>query len=388
MDFGFTKDQELIRSSVREFLKKECSKDAIRELKNNEKGYDPKVWKKMVRLGFLGLVIPEKYGGTEGEFFDLVIFMEEAGRNILPAPYFSTVCLCSMPLLEYATDEQKNKYLPKMVDKGTIWSLALKEESDSYEARDISLQAELKEDGYVLNGKKLFAPYANSADHFLVVARTDDREVSEAGITIFIVDGKSMGLEIDVIPTVSHDTRCEVRFNEVKVPMENVVGEPEKGWEIVDYILKVGAVLKSAEISGSAQAVVEITTRYARERIQFEKPIGSFQAIQHRLVDHVCEIDGLKNLVYEAAETINSGTPSMSLCSMAKLKANQVHHRVCHEGVIIHGAIGWTDEMDIGQYHLQTKAYENDCGSSEIHVERIAAEFEADYVPEFLSVDA
>ncbi|MBW1902412.1 MAG: acyl-CoA/acyl-ACP dehydrogenase [Deltaproteobacteria bacterium] len=324
MDFAFSKDQELIRSSVREFLKKECPKDSVRELKGSEKGYDPKVWKKMVKLGFQGLVIPEEYGGTEGEFYDLVIFMEEAGRNIFPSPYFSTVCLCSMPLLEYATAEQKKKYLPKIAAKGAIWSLALKEETDSYESGDIRLRADLQGDEYVLNGKKLFVPYANSADHILVVARTDD-EAGEGGITVFIVDCKSAGLETEIIPTVSHDTRCEVRFNDVKVPGENILGEQGRGWQIVDYILTVGALLKSAEVSGSAQAVVDITTRYARERHQFDKPIGSFQVIQHRLVDHLCEIDGLKNLVYEAAETINSGNPSKRLCSMAKLKANQVH---------------------------------------------------------------
>jgi len=383
MDFSFSKDQELIRSSVREFLKKECPKDSIRELKGDEKGYDPKTWKKMVKLGFQGLVIPEEYGGTEGEFFDLVIFMEEAGRNILPAPFFSTVCLCAMPLMEFATKEQKKKYLPKIATKGAIWSLALKEEADGCEPEDIRLRAYIQDDVYVLNGKKLFVPYANSADHLLVVARTAD---DETGISVFIVDRKSAGLEIEIIPTVSHDTRCEVRFSDVKATKEDILGEPGRGWEIIDYILKVGAVLKSAEISGSAQAVVDITTRYARERVQFDKPIGSFQSIQHRLVDHLCDIDGLKNLVYEAAETINLGNPSKRLCSMAKLKANQVHHRVCHEGVIIHGAIGWTEEMDIGQYHLQTKAFENDCGTSEIHAERIAEEFEENYEPDFLSI--
>jgi alkylation response protein AidB-like acyl-CoA dehydrogenase len=387
MDFAFSKDQELIRSSVREFLKKEFPKDLIRELRGNEKGYDPKVWKKMVKLGFQGLVIPEEYGGTEGEFYDLVVFMEEAGRNILPAPFFSTVCICSMALLEFGTDEQKKKYLPKIANKGTIWSLALKEESDSYEAGDIRLRADLKGDAYVLNGKKLFVPYANSADHLLVVARTGDNQTGETGITLFIVDSKSGGLETEIIPTVSHDTRCEVRFKDVTVPKENILGEPDRGWEIVDYVLKVGALLKSAEISGSAQAVVDIATNYARERVQFDKPIGSFQVIQHRLVDHLCEIDGLKNLVYEGAESINSGNPSKRLCSMAKLKANKVHHQVCHEGVIIHGAIGWTEEMDIGQYHLQTKAFENDCGTSEVHVERIAQEFEENYEPEFLSIE-
>jgi len=384
MDFAFTKDQELIRSSVREFLKKECPKDRIRELKGDEKGYDPKVWKKMVKLGFQGLVIPEEYGGTEGEFHDLVIFMEEAGRNILPSPFFSTVCLCSLALLAYGNADQKKKYLPKIANKGAIWSLAIKEESDSYDASDIKLRAELQGDSSVLDGKKLFVPYANSADHLLVVARTSDDKSGKTGLTVFIVDGKSPGLETEIIPTVSHDTRCEVRFNGVTVPKENVLGEKGRGWEIVDDILKAGAVLKSAEISGSAQAVMDITIRYARERHQFDKPIGAFQSIQHRLVEHACEIDGLKNLVYTAADSVNTGNPSKLLCSMAKLKANQVHHRVCHEGIIIHGAIGWTDEMDIGQYHLQTKAFENDCGTTEDHLERIASELEDNYEPEFL----
>jgi alkylation response protein AidB-like acyl-CoA dehydrogenase len=324
----------------------------------------------------------------EGEFFEMVIFMEEAGRNILPAPYFSTVCLCAPLLLKYGTAEQKKRYLPSIANRGTIWSLAIDEEADNYEPEGIKLGADLQDREYILNGTKLFVPYANSADHFLVVARTNSDEASEAGITVFIVDAKNVRLDIEVIPTVAHDTRCEVRFNDIRVPEENILGELGKGWEMVDYILETGAVLKSAEVSGSAHAVVDLATRYASQRIQFDKPIGSFQAIQHRLVDHVCDIDGLKNLVYEAAETINSGNPSRLLCSMAKLKANQVHHRVCHEGIIIHGAIGWTEEMDIGQYHLQTKAFENDCGSSQVHAERIATEFEHNYEPDFLKMEA
>ena len=181
MDFGFSKDQELIRKSAREFFEKECPKDKVRELKSDPKGYDPKMWKKMAQLGFMGLALPEAYGGTEGEFIDLMIFMEEMGRNIVPCPYFATVCMCAPALLAFGSDDQKKTYLPKIAEKGEIWSFALNEEKVSHEADDIKLTAVLENDEYVLNGTKLFVPYANAVKYLLVAARTTDSENPKEG---------------------------------------------------------------------------------------------------------------------------------------------------------------------------------------------------------------
>jgi len=385
MDFGLKKDQELIKKSAREFFDKECPKDKVRELREDPKGYDPNMWKKMISLGFLGLVIPEKYGGTEGEFIDLMLFMEEIGRNLVPSPFFSTVVLCGMPILEFGTDEQKDTLLPQIAEKGKIWSFAQAEQLANHEPEDIQLEAVLGNKEYTLNGTKLFVPYASSASFFLVVARTSKTDNSEEGISLFIVDAKTEGISIDIIPTVARDNSCEVKFENVKVPEDNILGERDKGWKIVDYILQNSAVLKAAEMSGGAQAAFSIVNKYAKERKQFDKPIGSLQSVQFTLVDLLTDIDELKYLVHEAAWHIQSGNPSRKLNSMAKAKANAVYHDIGYYGIFLHGAIGWTEEMDIGLYHLKTRSLTFEGGGTDLHMEKIAKELES-YQPDFLSL--
>jgi alkylation response protein AidB-like acyl-CoA dehydrogenase len=375
VDFGFSKDQQLIRKSVRQFLEKECPKDRIRELKTDEKGYDPGVWEKMVELGFVGLAIPEEYEGMGGDYLELMIFMEEIGRNLLPSPYFATVALCALLVERFGSDAQKKLILPAIAD-GQIWTLALMEASVDYEAASIELAAVKQGDTYVLNGTKLFVPFVRTAEKFLVVGRTGPDVHAEAGITVFMVDAASPGITIELIPTAARDQRFEVRFNNVRVAATDILGQADRGWKIIEYLLQFATVLKCAEMSGGAQAVLEMTRRYARERVQFGKPIGSMQAIQHKLANTFIAVEGLKNLVYEAAWHINTGRPVKELVSIAKVKANTVYQQTCIDGITIHGAIGFTEEMDVGLYHLRTKAMEFDLGGSEFHRERIVRELE------------
>jgi alkylation response protein AidB-like acyl-CoA dehydrogenase len=385
MDFSFTKDQDLIRKSVREFLGKECPKEKVRELKTAPKGYDPKAWKKMVKLGFMGLVVPEEYGGTEGEFIDLMIFMEEMGRNIFPSSYFTTVVGCSLPVLQFGTKAQKEAILPKIVEKGEIWSYAQDEERADGTATDIKLTASREGDHYILNGTKLFVPYANVAKKILVTARTDRSGTDEEGITLFYLDTKSNGIEIEVMPTTARDMRCQVKFNQVKVPAENILGECHKGWDIVYYISQNAAVLKAAEMSGGARAGLDLTVNYVKDRKQFNKPIGSLQAIQHKLVEMFTDVEGLKFLVYQAAWRINSHNPSSRLNSMVKIKANTVYHNIGYFGIFLHGAIGWTEEMDIGLYHIRSRANISDAGGTDFHYDLLANGL-ADHKPAFLEI--
>lgn len=375
VDFEFSKDQQLIRKSVRQFLEKECPKDRVRELKTDEKGYDPAVWQKMVELGFVGLAIAEEYEGMGGDYLELMIFMEELGRNLLPSPYFATVALCALPIERFGSDVQKQHILPAVAD-GQIWTLALMEASADYEAAGIELTAVRKDDAYLLNGTKLFVPYARAAEKMLVVGRSGNDGPAEAGVTVFMVDAAAPGVTVSLIPTAARDQSCEVCFDNVPVKTADILAEAGRGWEIIEYLLQVATVLKCAEMSGGAQAVLEMTRRYARERVQFGKPIGSLQAIQHKLANTFIQVEGLKNLVYEAAWHINVGKPVKELVSIAKVKANSVYQQTCIDAITIHGAIGFTEEMDVGLYHLRTKAMEFDLGGSEFHRERIIRELE------------
>ncbi|MBU3917591.1 acyl-CoA/acyl-ACP dehydrogenase [bacterium] len=385
MDYALAKDQEMIKKSAKEFFQKECPKDKVRELKEDPKGYDQKIWKKMIKLGYQGLVIPEKYGGLEGEFLELMVFMEELGRNIMPSPFFSTVIDCVLPILEYGTEKQKETHLPGIAEQGDIWTLAQSEQTADYEADDIKLSATAKGNMFVLNGAKLFVPYASVAGNLLVVARTTTADNAEDGITLFLVDAKSPGISMESMPTAAHDNRSAVTFENVKVPAENILGEKDKGWEIVDNITQHSAVLKAAEMSGGAQAALDLVVNYTKERKQFSKSLGTFQAIQHRLVDLLTGVEGLKYLVHKAAWNINNGTPSKLLNSVVKAKANSVYHNVCYHGIVMHGAIGWTEEMDIGLYHIRTRSMNSDAGGTDFHLERIARELET-RTPDFKTV--
>jgi len=374
MDFGFSEEQEMLRTLARDFLTTECPKAKVRELEKDEKGYDLQMWRNMAELGWMGLVFPEEYGGTEASLMELAVLMEEMGRNILPGPFFSTVVLCALPILEYGTSEQKAKFLPQIAKGEAIWALALTESSGSYEASEIKLRASLEGEDYVLEGDKLFVPDAHIADYLLVVARTGEGKEPEEGITLFIVDAKDPAVEVEVIPTIAGDRQCRVSFNNVRVAKNNILGDAGQGWNIVDFILQTAAILKCAEISGACQAVLDMTSAYAKERVQFDRPIGSFQAVQHKLADMLIDVEGIHYLLYQAAWGISVGSPSKLQISIAKAKASEAYQRICIDGIAAHGAIGFTMDHDIGLYYRRVRAAEFAAGDTDLHRERIAVE--------------
>ncbi len=374
MDFGFSEEQEMLRTLARDFLTTECPKAKVRELEKDEKGYDPQMWRNMAELGWMGLVFPEEHGGTDASLMELAVLMEEMGRNILPGPFFSTVVLCALPILEYGTSEQKAKFLPQIAKGEAIWALALTESSGSYEASEIRLRASLEGEDYVLEGDKLFVADAHIADYLLVVARTGEEKGPEEGITLFIVDAKDPAVEVEVIPTIAGDRQCRVSFNNVRVAKNNILGDAGQGWNIVDFILQTAAVLKCAEISGACQAVLDMTSAYAKERVQFDRPIGSFQAVQHKLADMLIDVEGIHYLLYQAAWGISVGSPSKLQISIAKAKASEAYQRICIDGIAAHGAIGFTMDHDIGLYYRRVRAAEFAAGDTDLHRERIAVE--------------
>ncbi len=310
MDFSFTEEQDMLRISARDFLAKECPKAKVREMAQDERGYDLQMWRSMAELGWMGLIFPEEYGGMGASFMDLVILMEEMGRNILPCPFFSTIALCALPLFEYGSSEQKTKFLPQIAKGEAIWTFALAESSGRYKASEVELRAVLEGTNYVLQGHKLFVTDAHVADYILVVGRTGEGKRPEDGITLFMVDARGSNVQMEAIPTIGGDRQFKVSFDGVAVPKDNILGKIGNGWDVVDFILQRAAVLKCAEMSGACQAVLDMTSSYAKERIQFDRPIGSFQAIQHKLADMLIDVEAVQYLLYQAAWGISVGSPS------------------------------------------------------------------------------
>jgi acyl-CoA dehydrogenase len=374
MDFSFTEEQEMLRILARDFLAKECPKAKVREMDKDERGYDPQMWHSMAELGWMGLIFAEEYGGMSASFVDLVILMEEMGRNILPGPLFSTIALCALPVLEYGSTEQKIKFLPRIAKGEAIWTFALAESSGRYKASEIEFRAVLEGTNYVLQGCKLFVTDAHVADYILVVGRTGEGARPEYGITLFIVDAKEPSVTIEAIPTIGGDRQFKVSFDKLAVPKDNILGEIGNGWDIVEFILQRAAVLKCAEMSGACQAVLDMTSTYAKERIQFDRPIGSFQAIQHKLADMLLDVEAVQYLLYQAAWGISVGSSSPWQISAAKAKANEAYQRICIEAIAAHGAIGYTMDHDIGLYYRRVKAAEFAAGDTDLHRGVIAIE--------------
>jgi len=372
MDFSFTEEQDMLRISARDFLAKECPKAKVRQMDKDERGCDAQMWHDMAGLGWMGLIFPEEYGGMGASFMELVILMEEMGRNILPGPFFSTIGLCALPLLEYGSSEQKTKFLPQIAKGEAIWTLGLAESSGKYKASEVKLRGTLEGTNYVLRGCKLFVADAHIADYILVVGRTGESERPEDGITLFIVDARGPNVKMELIPTIGVDRQFKVSFDGVVVPTDNILGKVGNGWDIVNFILQRAAVLKCAEMSGACQAVLDITSSYAKERIQFERPIGSFQAIQHKLADMLVDVEAVQYLLYQAAWGISVGSPSPWQISAAKAKANEAYQRICIEAIAVHGAIGYTMDHDIGLYYRRVKAAEFAAGDTDLHREVIA----------------
>ena len=372
MDLGFSEEQEMLRTTARDFLTNECPAELVKQLAENEKGYSPEMWKKMAELGWMGLTFPEEYDGMGMTFLDLVVLLEEAGRACLPGPYFSTVVLAGYTIMEGASEEQKKELLTKIANGDLIVTLAITEPSARYEPDAITVKASPDKDDYVINGTKLFVPDANVADYIICVARTKDGASPEEGLTLFLVDAKSPGISTTLLKTIAGDKQCEVTFEDVRVPKGNVIGELDKGWPVVEKVLEKATVGLCAQMVGGAQKTLDMSVEYAKELVQFGRPIGSFQAIQHYCANMVTDVDGSKYITYEAAWKVSEGLPATMEVSMAKAWVSEAYRRVTLLGHQIHGAIGFCEDHDMPLYFKRAKGSEPTFGDADFHREMVA----------------
>jgi alkylation response protein AidB-like acyl-CoA dehydrogenase len=369
MDLGLSEEQEMIKTSARDFLEKECPKTLVREIEEDARGYSPELWKKMAELGWMALPFPEEYGGTGNSFLDLCVLIEEHGRALVPGPFFNTVVLCGLPILSFGSDAQRQEHLPAIADGNRIMVYAQTEPSASWDAAGVELTANADGDFCVLNGIKLFIPNGEAADNLLVVARTGD---GEKDITLLLVDAKSPGVTYEGLKTIASDHQAEITFKDVRVPSSNILGEVNKGWDIVEKIQEWGAAGKCAEMVGGAQFVLEMSVEYAKQRVQFGRPIGSFQAIQHHCANMVTDVDGSRYIAYEAIWRVSEALDSAKEVSMAKAWVSDAYRRVCALGHQIHGGIGFTKEHDMQLYFRRAKAAELAFGDGDFHRELVA----------------
>jgi len=373
MDFGLSEEQEILRNTTRSFLTKECPPSFVKETIEDERGYSPEIWRKMAEMGWMGFVFPESYGGMGGSFIDMAVLLEEMGRAALPSPFFSTVIMSGLAILEGGNDQQKDEFLPAIVNGDSIFTLAITEQGGEYTPDGIRVTAAKSGNGYVINGAKLFVSDAGIADHIIVVTRTKDGHGAD-GITLFIVDAEAKGITCTPLLTLSGDKQFEVLFDKVEVSEESILGGLDQGWSVIEKIWPKVITAKCAEMVGGARQALEITIDYAKEREQFGRPIGCLQAVQHFCADMVADVDGCNYITYQAAWMLSSGLPCTKEVAMAKAWCSNAFRRVTAKGHQIHGAIGFTEEHDLHLYYKNAKTWELLYGDSAFHLETVAAE--------------
>ena len=372
MDFSLSEEQEMLRKSARDFLADKCPKTYVKQMETDEKGYSPALWKEMAELGWQGLALPEKYGGSGMEFLDLAILQEEMGRACLPGPFFSTVILGAMTILDAGNDVQKSSYLPGIAAGKTIVTLALNETDGLYEADSINVKAVADKDSFIINGEKYFVPDANVADYILCVARTSDEKDKKNGITIFIVPAKDSGVKHTLLKTITGEKMCEVTFTNVKVSRDNVLGGVGKGWPIVEKVIERAAISKCCDTVGVLQKVLEMTLDYAKERKQFDRPIGAFQVIQHYMADMMTYVDGTRFVSYQAAWRMNKGLPAIRETAIAKAWSAESYEWCITKSHQIFGAIGVTIDHDLHFYTTRGKTSQLSYGNADFWREPVA----------------
>ena len=377
MDLGLSEEQELLKNFARDFLEKECPETLVREMEEDERGYSPELWKKMAEQGWQGLIVPPEYGGSGMTFLDMVVLLEEFGRALVPGPFIPTAVGGAIALLEAGSEGQKKEHLPQIASGNQIWTLAMTEPSGRFDAEGVELEAKSQDGEFVLNGTKLFVRDSHVADYMTVVARTAKGKDPEDGITLLAVDAKSPGIKHTLLKTIGSDKQTEVSFENVRVPKANVLGEVGKGWAPLKKIMNKAAVAECAYLVGLAQMDFEISVNYAKERVQFGRPIGSFQAIQHKCADMVTDVDGSRFIMYKAAWAVAEDDPDADLSvHMAKAWCSEATRRVVAHGQQIHGGIGFTKDYKIQLYFRRQKAAELAWGDTDFHRELVAQELE------------
>jgi alkylation response protein AidB-like acyl-CoA dehydrogenase len=366
MNFAFSEEQEELRRMVRRFLEAKSDEAAVRRQMDTTEGYDTAVWRQMAdELGLQSLIVPEEFGGQGFGYVELIVVLEEMGRALLCAPFFSTVALATNVLVHAGDDAAKHALLPGIASGETIVALAFTEDSGRWDEAGITTPATNQGDGWVLDGTKMFVIDGHVADVLLVAARTD------AGVSLFRVDVDADGITRTALATMDQ-TRKQARVEFAKTPA-TLVGTDGDGWAVLDRVLDLAAVALAAEQVGGAQKVLEMAVAYAKERVQFGRPIGSFQAIKHKCADMLLEVESARSAAYYAgwcAAELNDELPQ--LACLAKAYCSEAYFHATAENIQIHGGIRFTWEHPAHLYFKRAKSSELLFGDPTYHRELLA----------------
>ncbi len=374
MHFAFTDEQEALRDAARDFLAEHSGSEAVRAAMESELGYDPGVWKRIAtELGWCGVIVPEAYGGIGLGAVELTALMEVMGESLLCAPFFSSVCLGATALLVAGDEAQKRAHLPAIAEGARLATLAFGEARARWDAEAIGVALRRDAGESRLTGRAPQVIDGHCAE-LLVVAAREEGSAGEEGVSLFLVPADATGVARR--PLVAMDQtrrRAEIAFDDVRVPDSARLGEEGGGWPALRKSLDLAAIALAAEQVGGAQRCLDLSVAYAKERVQFGRPIGSFQAIKHKCADMMVKVEAARSAAYYAACVAAEDRADLGVvASLAQAYCSEAYFHCAAESIQIHGGVGFTWEYDPHLHFKRARASEADLGTPASHRERVA----------------
>jgi alkylation response protein AidB-like acyl-CoA dehydrogenase len=375
MQLVLTEDQELLAKTAADFAAARSPVSRLRALRDSDDpiGFSRELWREMAELGWAGIPFPETCGGAGMGLAELAVVLEALGRRLAPEPFVSTVLLAGQALLLGGTEAHKTRWLPRLVAGDACLALAFQEPRSRYDLRRVATRAERSGGGWRLSGEKLFVLDGAAADALVVAARTAGAESDAAGISLFLVEAGAAGLEREPQRRIDARGAARVRLAGVPVGADALVGEPDRGLDLLEQVVDRATVGLTAEMLGSMVECFERTLSYLKQRVQFGVPIGTFQALQHRAARMFIEIELSRSAVMAAARAVDAGAADApALVSLAKARCSDAGLLVANEGVQMHGGIGMTDEHEIGFFLKRARVAAQTFGDAAFHRDRWA----------------
>jgi len=374
MDISLNKTQQNITKEARRFLSKECPVDYVMEMFDDEKGFADESWKKMADMDWMAMRIPEAFGGMGLELLDICLVLEEMGRAVAPGPFFSTVMLAAETIIEAGSDAQKERYLSKIADGKIRVTVAFHEPDSGADLGYIQMPAQEEGGAFVLNGTKLYVPDAHVSDFLVCAARTAEGDDPEQGVTLFVMDLETEGISVTLLPTMDGTRKLSaIEFKDVRLDAGSVLGDLGNEWHPLRRALQRAQVGLCAECVGGAHRVVEISSEYAKERIQYDQPIGAFQAVKHMCAQMYVDMESARSILFWAAWAQDHGDEKEAAlsASTAKSYCSEAFTRVAGRGIQVHGGTGFIWENEMHLYLKRAKANEMALGDPVYHREQV-----------------
>lgn len=363
MDIELSEEQRQLMETARRFVERECPLSLARSLESNETGFSPELYRRMGELGWLGLLTPEQHGGAGLGMIDVAVLCRELGRALVPGPVIASSVAAATVIAEAGTDAQKQAYLPRIASGDRVVGFAL-QEGRRYDASGVTMAARADGDAFVLNGEKRFVEYAAGADRLLVAARTGGSRGSADGVTLFLVDAAAPGLNMRPLGTMARDHQCDIEFANVRVPGVDVVGPVGGAAAALEVAISRGVVAFCAYMVGAAQEIHAMATEFAKQRVQFDRPIGSFQAIQHYLAQGITEITSADTMVFYTAWSLDQGMPARAMVAKTKMCTGDTLKQASAIGAQIYGGIGFNEDVDTTLFLRRGKQWQLSMGDS------------------------